>query len=64
MAAEAGCEVNSGPNAELVGYVNQIRARARNAGGVMNTVPEDVSSGLSKEDFIELVIEERKSELC
>ena len=64
MAAEAGCEVNSGPNAELEGYVNQIRARARNAGGVMNTVPEDVTSGLSKEDFIDLVIEERRIELC
>ncbi len=63
MAAEAGCEVNGGSNTELEGYINQIRARARNAAGVMNTVPEDVSSGLGKEDFIDLVIEERRIEL-
>ncbi len=60
MAAEAGCEVNGGSNTELEGYINQIRARARNAAGVMNTVPEDVSSGLGKEDFIDLVIEGRR----
>lgn len=62
MAAEAGNEV-SGPNAELEGYVNQIRARARNAAGTMNDFPEDIQSGLSKEAFRETVLEERRIEL-
>lgn len=62
MAAEAGNEV-SGPNAELEGYINQVRARARNAAGVMNTYPLDVASGMSKDDFRDMVLEERKVEL-
>ena len=63
MAAEAGNEV-SGPNAELEGYVNQIRERARNAAGTMNAYPENVQSGLSKEEFRNMVLEERRIELC
>ncbi len=63
IAAEAGNEVNGGPNAELEGYVNQVRERARNAAGVLNTFPEDVQSGLSQDDFRDLVLEERRLEL-
>ncbi|WP_372650883.1 RagB/SusD family nutrient uptake outer membrane protein [Draconibacterium sp.] len=62
MAAEAGNEV-SGPNAELIGYVNQVRARARNAAGVMNDFPADVQAGLSKDEFRDLILEERRLEL-
>lgn len=63
MAAEAGNEV-SGPNAELEGYINQIRARARNAAGTLNDYPEDVSPGMSKDEFRNMVLEERRIELC
>ncbi|WP_114750718.1 RagB/SusD family nutrient uptake outer membrane protein [Pleomorphovibrio marinus] len=64
MAAEAAAEVNNGPTAEAIGYVNQIRTRARNAGGVMRSFPEDVQGGMSKDDFIDLVLEERRLELA
>lgn len=49
---------------EAVGYVNQIRERARNEVGVMNTIPADVMSGMAKDDFINLVLEERRFELA
>lgn len=63
IAAEALAEV-SGPNAEAVDYVNQIRERARNWPVEQSTFPEDVSEGLNKEDFINLVLEERRLELA
>ncbi|MCC5938819.1 MAG: RagB/SusD family nutrient uptake outer membrane protein [Lunatimonas sp.] len=63
-AAEAAAEVNNGPTAEAIGYVNEVRARARNAAGVQGTFPEDVPTGLSKEDFINLVLDERRLELA
>jgi hypothetical protein len=62
IAAEAINEV-SGPTDEAIGYVNQIRARARNAAGQQNSFPEDVAAGISKADFKALVIEERRIEL-
>lgn len=73
IAAEAGNEIDR--TAEAVGYVNQIRARAR-AGGVIDfdgsgygsyepsSSPEDVLSGISKDDFRTLVLEERRIELA
>lgn len=63
MAAEAGNEV-SGPSSELEGYINQIRARARNAAGTMNLAPENIASGMSKDAFRDMVLEERRIELC
>jgi starch-binding outer membrane protein, SusD/RagB family len=63
IAAEASAEV-SGVNAEAAGYVNEVRARARNWAGVPATFPEDVPTGLSKEQFINLVLEERRLELA
>lgn len=63
-AAEAAAEVNNGPTAEAIGYVNEVRARARNAAGVQGTFPENVSAGLSKDDFINLVLDERRVELA
>src|SRR5690606_27157188 len=61
-AAEALAEI-SGPTAEAIGYVNEVRARARNAAGVQQTFPEDVMPGLDKDQFIDLVLEERRLEL-
>jgi hypothetical protein len=63
-AAEALAEINNGPNAEAIGYVNQIRERARNWPGNNTNFPEDVESGLSKDAFIDLVLNERRLELA
>lgn len=63
IAAEALAET-SGPNAEAIGYVNQIRARARNWAGTMTNYPADVAMGISKNDFIDLVLDERRLELA
>lgn len=63
IAAEALAEFN-GPNAEAEGYVNEVRARARNWAGTATNFPEDVPTALSKDDFIDLVLEERRLELA
>ncbi|MEH0153198.1 RagB/SusD family nutrient uptake outer membrane protein [Limibacter armeniacum] len=63
MAAEAINEVN-GPTAEAIGYVNQVRERARNAAGVMNTFPVDISGSFTQDEFRELVLDERRLELA
>jgi starch-binding outer membrane protein, SusD/RagB family len=63
IAAEALNEI-SGPTAEAVGYINQIRERARNWAGIMTDFPADVASGISKDDFRDLVLEERRLELA
>ncbi len=63
IAAEALNEINPG-NSEAEGYVNRVRARARNSNGVTSGLfPEDVS-GLSQDDFRTMVLEERKWELA
>ena len=64
IAAEALAEVNGGPNEEAIGYINQIRARARNWAGKQTAFPANVTAGLSKEAFIDLVLEERRLELA
>jgi starch-binding outer membrane protein, SusD/RagB family len=64
IAAEALCEVNEGPDVEAEGYVNDVRERARKANGVARTIPLDVQTGLSKSDFIDSVLEERRIELA
>ncbi|WP_378181287.1 RagB/SusD family nutrient uptake outer membrane protein [Aquimarina sp. SS2-1] len=63
IAAEASNEL-SGPTGEAVDYVNQIRTRARNAAGTMNSFPEDINAGLSKDAFRDVIIEERRIELA
>jgi len=63
IAAEALTEV-SGPNAEALSYLNQVRARARNWAGVQTDFPQDIPSGLSKDQFIEAVLNERRLELA
>jgi starch-binding outer membrane protein, SusD/RagB family len=64
IAAEALAEINGGPNAEAEGYVNEVRARARNWAGEQTGFPADVVSGLSKDDFINLVLDDRRLELA
>ncbi|MGY3791667.1 RagB/SusD family nutrient uptake outer membrane protein [Aquimarina sp. 433] len=63
IAAEASNEL-SGPTGEAVDYINQIRARARNAAGTMNNFPEDLTSGLSKDQLRDAILEERRIELA
>lgn len=63
IAAEAIGEI-SGPNEEAYGYLNQIRTRARNAAGKLQTFPENVPTNLDKQGFIKLVLEERRLELA
>jgi len=58
-AAEALAEIKGGPDAEAVGYVNEVRARARHGGDF----PADVPMGLDQAQFIDLVLEERRLEL-
>lgn len=62
-AAEALAEIN-GPNTETAGYVNEVRTRARNAGGTMRAYPPDVPVGLDKGSFVNLVMEERRIEFA
>lgn len=62
-AAEALNE-GSGPTEEAIGYVNRVRERARNWNGTMTDFPADVQLGISKDDFRELVLDERRLELA
>ena len=64
IAAEALAEMNGGSNAEAEGYINEVRARARNWAGTQTDFPADVQTGLSKSEFIDLVLEERRLELA
>lgn len=61
IAAEAENQLN-GP-ANSMQYINEIRARARNAGGDPNDFPPDVEAGISQQDLHDLIIEERRLEL-
>ncbi|NJN24797.1 MAG: RagB/SusD family nutrient uptake outer membrane protein [Cyclobacteriaceae bacterium] len=63
IAAEA-LNQTSGPNAEAEGYINRIRERARNWDGTIVDFPANVSTGLGKAAFHDLVIEERRLELA
>lgn len=68
IAAEALNEMNSSPNAEAEGYVNQIRARARREldddPANDRDFPADVQTGLGQAAFTTLVLEERRLELA
>jgi len=63
IAAEALNEVTPGTT-EADGYVNRVRARARNRAGVMKNFPTNVTPGMSKEDFRTMILEERRIELA
>lgn len=63
IAAEALNEITPG-TAEADGYVNRIRARARHGNGTTTSMyPENVQTGLSKDAFRTMVVEERRIEL-
>ncbi len=62
-AAEASAEIN-GPNAEAAKYINEIRARARNWAGKQVAFPADLGITMSKADFINTILEERRLELA
>ncbi|MEO1011770.1 MAG: RagB/SusD family nutrient uptake outer membrane protein [Bacteroidota bacterium] len=61
IAAEAENELNGPDNAYQ--YINEVRTRARNAGGTLAVAPADLS-GLTQADFRNAVYRERELELC
>lgn len=63
IAAEAIAE-SEGVTNEAFGYVNQIRERARFNGNTVMDYPTDVDPGISREDFIEVIREERRLEFA
>lgn len=66
IASEAGNQL-FGPTAETIGYINEIRARARNgaSGSAPSMIPEDLSlSSFNQDSFNEAIIEERRVELA
>ena len=63
IAAEALTEV-SGPTAEALGYINEVRGRARNWAGTTKTFLENVVIGLTKDELITLILEDRRLELA
>lgn len=64
IAAEALNEI-SGPNAEAKGYVNKIRERARTWPTHESDFPANVDASISSKDqFRDLILEERKWELA
>ena len=63
MAAEAIAE-SEGVTPEAIGYVNQIRERARFDGTTVTDFPANVDPGISTADFIEVVREERRLEFA
>jgi starch-binding outer membrane protein, SusD/RagB family len=63
MAAEAIAE-SEGATPEAIGYVNEVRKRARFNGKTTSAYPFDVPATVSKAEFIALVREERRLELA
>jgi starch-binding outer membrane protein, SusD/RagB family len=62
IKAEAINEL-SGPTAEAITEFNKVRARARNANGVVRTTPANLAiTGLTKDSFREKIIDERALE--
>ncbi len=66
IAAEALTEKNNAATAEAVGYINEIRARARNKAGVPQLFPADLALATvtSKGQMIDIVMNERRLELA
>jgi hypothetical protein len=64
MAAEAINEANSGSMDKAYEYINKVRARARNYGGIQSDFPADLQAGMSQSDFRTAVREERRIELA
>jgi len=63
IAAEALTET-TGPTLEAIGYINLIRTRARNWPGNITGIPANSALGiLTKQQLIDLILEERRLEL-
>ncbi len=63
IAAEALTET-TGPTLEAIGYINLIRTRARNWPGNITGIPANSALGiLTKQELIDLILEERRLEL-
>jgi starch-binding outer membrane protein, SusD/RagB family len=62
IKAEAENELN-GPNAAAQAAINAVRARARKAAGIARTVPANVATTLTKDQFRMKVFDERGLEL-
>lgn len=63
IAAEAIGE-SEGATDEAIGYINQVRARARFNGTTTTNFPADIDAGISDPDFIKAVREERRLEFA
>jgi starch-binding outer membrane protein, SusD/RagB family len=63
IAAEAIAE-SDGATTEAIGYINQVRARARWNGVKLTDFPADLTAGIIKADFIKAVREERRLEFA
>lgn len=66
IAAEASNQLN-GPSAEAIGYLNQIRERARNGavGSIASAIPADLSlASFNQDSFHDAIIDERRVELA
>jgi len=63
IAAESLNEI-SGPTEEVLGYINQVRERARRWPDKIADFPADVPSGLSTDEFRDVILEERRIELA
>lgn len=68
IAAEALNEINTGPTAEAISYINLVRERARREldadASNDSMIPADVTTGLSYDQFLTTVLEERRLELA
>lgn len=66
IAAEALTEKSNAPTLEAIGYINEIRARARNKAGVPQLVPANLllASFTSKTQLIDAIMDERRLELA
>lgn len=64
MFAEADNEVNNGPTAEAQEALKTVRNRAFNASDRAEKVDAYVAAATSKEDFLNLVLDERKWEFA
>ncbi|MFB9292620.1 RagB/SusD family nutrient uptake outer membrane protein [Persicitalea jodogahamensis] len=63
MAAEAIAE-SEGAKAEAIGYVNQVRKRARFNGKTETKFPADIPATVGKTELIQIIREERRLELA
>ena len=63
IAAEAANEITGG-STEAIGYIDRIRARARNRDGAVSNYPADVTGSFSKDQLRDTIINERRLELA